>query len=104
MFSLFAAWFPGGATLSQPYLQLFPGPYTEPDKRISQTSGSPVNCSDRLVTTKWTQVFADIRLRPPNPLEGLQVAFPRIGSTLALTIQPLEQDPFCVIQVGTALG
>ena len=51
MFSLFAAWFPGGATSSQPYLWLFPGPSTEPDKRISHTSGSSVNYSDGLKPT-----------------------------------------------------
>ncbi len=100
MFSPFAAWFSGGATISQPYLRLFPGPYAEPDKRISHTSGSSVNYSDSRATTKWTQVFADIRPWPPDPLEGLQVAFPRIGSPLTLTIEPLKQDPRCVEKEG----
>jgi len=43
-------------------------PLTEPDKRLSHTSGSSVNRSESLRPTTWIQVFADIRFGPPNPL------------------------------------
>jgi len=42
LFSPFAAWFPGGATLSQPYLRLFPGPSQ------NRTSGFPIHPAPRL--------------------------------------------------------
>ena len=44
---------------------------TQPDKRISHTSGSSANHSDCLQSTTWIQVFADNRFWPPDVVECL---------------------------------
>jgi hypothetical protein len=41
-------------------------PLSEPDKRISHTSGSSVIHSASLLSTKRVQVFADSQRRPSN--------------------------------------
>ena len=101
LFSPFAAWFPGGATISQPYLRLFPDPYTEPDKRISHTSGSSVNLSDCLQTTTRIQVFADNWCGPLNQLEYLLKPFPCIAGTMTFAINPFIQDSRRIVNVAT---
>jgi hypothetical protein len=58
------------------------------------------NRSDRLQTTKWIQVFTDIRLRPANPIKSLLVAFPCVCPPLAFTIKPLKQNTPHIVKVG----
>ncbi len=69
-----------------------PQSLTEPDKRISHTSGSSVNHSDRLLYTTWIQVFADNRFRPSDVVKCLLEAFPCIARSLTLSIDPFKQN------------
>jgi len=83
---------------------------TEPDKRLSHTSGSSVRHSGRLRSTTRVQVFAEPGFRPLHPSQGLVEALPGVCPALALAVKPLEQDlrrapdieiaPFQVIRYG----
>ncbi len=75
---------------------------TEPDKRLSHTSGSSVHHSVRLRSTTRVQVFADSRLWPLRPDQGLGEAFPGVCLTLTLTVEPFKQDMFCAIDIVAA--
>ena len=65
---------------------------TEPDKRLSHTSGSSVGPSVRLRPTTRVQVFAAPGLRPLHPSQCLFEAFPGVCPALALAVEPFEQD------------
>jgi hypothetical protein len=83
---------------------------TEPDKRLSHTSGSSVRPSVRLRSTTRVQVFAEPGFRPLHPSQGLVEALPGVCPALALAVEPFEQDscsamdivgtPFQVIRYG----
>ena len=83
---------------------------TEPDKRLSHTSGSSVCPSVRLRSTTRVQVFAEPGFRPLHPGQGLAEALPGVCPALALAVEPFEQDscsamnivaaPFQVIRYG----
>ena len=75
---------------------------TEPDKRISHTSGSSVHYSVSLRFTKRVQVFADLGLGPLHPVQYLVEARPGVCPALTLAVEPFKQDMFCAIDiVGT---
>jgi hypothetical protein len=76
-----------------------PQSLTEPDKRISQTSGSSVNHSDRRYSTTWIQVFADNRSWPSDVVQGLSEAFPCVASSLTLAVDPLKKNPRGMVDV-----
>ncbi len=61
---------------------------TEPDKRLSHTSGSSVRPSVRLRPTTRVQVFAEPNLRPLHPGQCLFEAFPVVCPALALAVEP----------------
>ena len=65
---------------------------TEPDKRLSHTSGSSVGHSVRLRSTTRVQVFAEPGFRPLYPGQGLVEALPGVCPALALAVEPFEQD------------
>jgi len=67
---LFSLFLPAFAAVPQDFLHITVGllALTEPDKRISHTSGSSVRYSANLRSTTWVQVFADSCFRPPHPL------------------------------------
>ena len=83
---------------------------TEPDKRLSHTSGSSVDHSVRLRSTTRVQVFAEPGFRPLHPGQGLVEALPGVCPALALAVKPFKQDcssaadvvaaPFQVIRYG----
>src|SRR3989337_4302906 len=83
---------------------------TEPDKRLSHTSGSSVRRSVRLHPTTRVQVFAEPGFRPLHPGQRLLEALPGLCPALALAVEPFEQDlsrtmdivgtPFQVIRYG----
>ena len=83
---------------------------TEPDKRLSHTSGSSVRHSVRLRSTTRVQVFAEPGFRPLHPGQSLFEALPGVCPALALAVEPFEQDlsstmdivgtPFQVIRYG----
>jgi hypothetical protein len=75
---------------------------TEPDKRLSHTSGSSVCHSVRLRSTTRVQVFADPGFGPAYPSQGLAKAFPGVYLALALAVEPFEQDMFCAIVIVAA--
>jgi len=87
-----------------------PLPLSEPDKRLSHTSGSPVRHSVGLRSTTRVQVFADVRCRPVRPDQYLSELFPGVRPALALAVEPFEHDacravdivaaPFRVIRYG----
>ena len=79
-----------------------PRSLTEPDKRISHTSGSSVNPSDRLYSTTWIQVFADNRTRPFVQFQYFLKPLPCIAWPLTLAVDPFKQDLGCVVNVATA--
>jgi len=66
LFSLFP---PAFAAVPQDFFHITVGllALTEPDKRISHTSGSSVSYSANLRSTTRVQVFADSCFRPPHP-------------------------------------
>jgi hypothetical protein len=66
LFSLFP---PAFAAVPQDFLHITVGllALTEPDKRISHTSGSSVSYSANLRSTTRVQAFADSCFRPPHP-------------------------------------
>ena len=74
---------------------------TEPDKRLSHTSGSSVHHSVRLRPTTRVQVFADTRLWPLHPDQCLDEAFPGVCLALALTVEPFEQYVCGAIDIVT---
>ena len=78
-----------------------PRSLTEPDKRISHTSGSSVNPSDRLYSTTWIQVFADNRTRPFVQFQYFLKPLPCIAWPLTLAVDPFKQDLGCVVHVAT---
>ena len=77
-------------------------PLTEPDTRISHTSGSSVSHSASLRSTTRVQVYSDFRRGPSDPGKGADVGFPRICPTLALAVEPFEQDAFCAMDIEAA--
>ena len=77
-------------------------PLSEPDKRLSHTSGSSVHHSGHLRPTTRVQVFADYRLRPSHPDQRLVEAFPGVCLALALAVKPFKQDVFCAIGIVAA--
>ena len=79
-----------------------PRPLTEPDKRISHTSGSSVRHSESLRSTTRVQVYSDFRRGPSDPGKGADVGFPRICPPLALAVEPFEQDAFRVVGLEAA--
>ena len=80
-----------------------PQSLSEPDKRISQTSGSSVNLSDCLYATKWIQVLADRRFCPSDPVQSLSEAFPSVASTLTLSVDPFVQSTRRIVDVAATL-
>ena len=85
-------------------------PLSEPDKRLSHTSGSSVSPSVRLRSTTRVQVFAEPGFRPLHTGQGLLEVVPGVCPALALAVKPFEQDfssamdvvgtPFQVIRYG----
>jgi hypothetical protein len=73
---------------------------TEPDKRLSHTSGSSVVHSVRLRSTTRVQVFAEPGLRPLHPGQGLSEAFPGVCPTLALAVEPFKEYSRGVMDIG----
>src|SRR5512139_717148 len=68
-------------------------PLSEPDKRISHTSGSSVGPSVGLRSTTRVQVFAEpAGLRPLHTGQGLLEAGPGVRPALALAVEPFVQD------------
>ncbi len=67
-------------------------PLTEPDKRLSHTSGSSVRPSVRLRPTTRVQVFANPGCRPLNRSQRLVETRPGVYLALALAVEPFEQD------------
>jgi hypothetical protein len=63
-----------------------PRSLTEPDKRLSHTSGSSVNPSDRLYSTTWIQVFANNRTGPFIQFQYFLKPLPCIAWPLTLAI------------------
>ena len=74
------------------HISVAPKPLTEPDKRISHTSGSSVSHSVSLRPTTWVQVFADFRDGPVLPGHHPFEHGPVVTSTLALAVEPFEQN------------
>ena len=97
---LFAAYF---HAVSQVFGPTFGSPrsLSEPDKRISHTSGSSVNPSDRLYSTTWIQVFANKRTWPFVQLQYFLKPLPCIAWPLTLAVDPFKQDLGCVVNVAT---
>jgi len=77
-------------------------PLTEPDKRLSHTSGSSVHPSVRLRSTIRVEVFTDSRLWPLRPDQCLGEALPGECLALALAVEPFKQDMFCAIDIVAA--
>lgn len=77
------------------------GPSQNPDKRISHTSGSSVNPSDRLYSTTWIQVFATNRTGPFVQFQYLLKPLPCTAWPLNLAVDPFKQDLGCVVNVAT---
>ena len=75
---------------------------TEPDKRLSHTSGSSVRHSVCLRSTTRVQVFADPDFRPVHPRQCLVESFPGVCLALALAVEPFEQDTRCAIDIVAA--
>jgi len=69
-----------------------PRSLTEPDKRLSHTSGSSVRPSVSLRPTTRVQVFADSGCRPLYRSQRLIKARPGVCLALALAVEPFEQD------------
>ena len=99
--SLFSLFPPAFAAVPQYLLHITVEllPLTEPDKRISQTSGSSVSHSANLRSTTWIQVLADTRCGPPNPGKSLTECFPGVCPPLALAVEPFEQDLFGAVDI-----
>ena len=93
---------PAFAAVSQyaVHFTVVPLPLIEPDKRISHTYGSSVSHSVGLRSTTRIQVFADTHMGPVRPGQGLFEGFPGVCPTLALTVDPFEQDIGCVVDIG----
>jgi len=77
-------------------------PLSEPDKRLSHTSGSSVRYSVRLRSTTRVQVFADPGFGPVNPGQCLNETFPGVCLALTLAVEPFKQDMFCAIVIVAA--
>ena len=74
-------------------------PLSEPDKRLSHTSGSSVSPSVRLRSTTRVQVFAEPGFGPFHTDQGLFEVCPGVRPALALAVEPFVQD-FLHITVG----
>jgi len=75
---------------------------TEPDKRLSHTSGSSVRYSVNLRSTTRVQVFADSWFGPPHPGQSLIEVFPGVCPALALAVEPFEQNSFSAVDIVAA--
>ena len=75
---------------------------TEPDKRLSQTSGSSGRPSVSLRPTTRIQIFADPRGRPFYPGQGLSECVPGVCLALALAVEPGQQNTFRAINIVAA--
>ena len=75
---------------------------TEPDKRISHTSGSSAYHSVSLRSTTRIQVFADSGFGPAHPFQCLVETVPGVCLALAFTVEPFEQNACCAIDVHLA--
>ena len=77
-------------------------PLSEPDKRLSHTSGSSVRHSVRLRSTTRVQVFADPELGPAHPGQCLNETFPGVCLALALAVEPFEHDTCGAVDIVAA--
>ena len=75
---------------------------TEPDKRLSHTSGSSVRHSVSLRPTTRVQVFAESGFGPVHPGQSLLEPLPGVCLALALAVEPLEHDACCAIDIVAA--
>ena len=102
--SLFSLFPPAFATMPQYLLHITVEllSLTEPDKRLSHTSGSSVHHSVRLRSTTRVQVFADSDFGPVPPGQCLSETFPGVCLALALAVEPFKQDMFGAIVIETA--
>jgi len=75
---------------------------TEPDKRLSHTSGSSVRLSVRLRPTIGVEVFADPWFRPVHPGQCLVETFPGICLALALAVEPFKHNACGAIDIVAA--
>ena len=69
-----------------------PLPLSEPDKRISHTSGSSVGHSLVIRSTKRVQVPLDAYVGPPGPRKRGLEPRPCIRPSLARAVEPFEKD------------
>ena len=101
---LFSLFLPAFAAVPQDFLRITVGllALTEPDKRISHTSGSSVGHSDSLRPTTRVQVSADPGSRPVHPSQSLVESSPGVCPALALAVEPFEQDLFSAMDVVAA--
>ena len=99
--SLFSLFPPAFAAVPQYLLHITVEllPLTEPDKRISHTSGSSVHHSVCLRSTTRIQVFADPEFGPTHPGQCLIEGLPGIRLALTLAVEPLEQDVFGTVDI-----
>ena len=65
-------------------------PLSEPDKRLSHTSGSSASPSVCLRSTTRIQVFAEPGFRPLRPGQSLFEVCPGICPALTLAVEPFE--------------
>ena len=72
---------------------------SEPDKRISHTSGSPAGHSVCLRPTTRVQVFADSHGGPSYIGECLQIGGPGVCRTLTFAVKPSKQDAFHAVDI-----
>ena len=79
------------------HFMVVPLSLTEPDKRISHTSGSSVSHSDGLRPTAWIQVCADMHGGPVRPGQSLLELCPGVRRALALAVEPFEKDFGCAV-------
>ena len=84
------------------HIKVVPLPLSEPDKRLSHTSGSSVGHSVCPRPAAWIQVFADANGRPARPGQCPVELLPGVCLALTLAVEPLEQDVRCVVDIGVA--
>ena len=80
-----------------------PLPLTEPDKRLSHTSGSSVGRSVRLRSTTRVQVFAEPDLGPVHPGQCLFEPLPGVCLALALAVEPFIHNSHSAIDILVVL-
>ena len=83
-------------------ITVVPLPLTEPDKRLSHTSGSSVSHSVGLRSTTRVQVFADTHSGPFRPGQSPLIVLPGVCLALALTVEPFEQNAPGTIDIVAA--